>query len=295
MRKEYELDIDKKSQWKIFTSHSISNVLPFRIEECGIFYAKSEFYTEGEEINNYLLLYTISGEGYCNYRNNKQILRPNSVVLINCMEPFYVRTLEKGWCYFWMHFNGAMVEKYMESMMEEQADIIMVNDDQMIVKNFEELLNYPVLLDRNLSYYVSNNISNILTGALLNKEISEKVASTSRYSNTIVAVTEYIEQHYKEEITIDDLLEVVHLSKYYFIKTFKKIMGTTPYDYLLNYRISKSKIILRTTEQSISEVAETVGFSSLNNFIIQFKRNVGTTPGLYRRTQVSINRDSLIE
>lgn len=295
MRKEYELDIDKKSKWKIFTSNSICDVLPFNIEECGLFHAKSEFFTEGEEINNYLLIYTISGHGYCNYRNNKQILKPNSVILINCLEKFYVKTLETEWGYLWMHFKGTAMDKYMEFIMKENADIILLNDDHLLLKNFDHLLNYPILLDVNLGYYVSNNISNILTCIIQNRENKKLVSPLGRYNNIITLVLDYIEQHYMEDIMIDDFLEIAHLSKYYFIKTFKKMMGTTPYDYLINYRISKSKILLRTTDKSITTVAYEVGFPSINNFITQFKKNVGTTPSVYKRTQVSILKDYLIE
>jgi len=293
MRKEYELDIDKKSKWKIFTSSSMSSVLPFTIEECGLFHAKSEFFTEGEGINNYLLLYTLAGDGYCSYRNNKQILKPNSVIIIHCMEQFYVKPLESEWSYLWMHFNGSSMDKYMEYIMEEDANCIMLNDDRLLVKGFEELLNYPNLLDMNLSYYVSNIISNILTCIIKNKEQEDTVSSIGKYETIITSIHEYIEQHYMEDIGIEDFLEVAHLSKYYFIKIFKKMTGSTPYDYFIDFLISKSKILLRTTDESIADIAYKVGFPSVNNFIIQFKKNVGTTPNVYRRTQVAVLKDYL--
>ncbi|WP_099468372.1 AraC family transcriptional regulator [Konateibacter massiliensis] len=294
MRKEYELDIDKKSKWKIFTSASICDSLPFNIEECGLFHAKSDFFTEGDGINNYLLLYTVSGEGYCNYRGNKQILRPNSAILINCLEPFYVKTLESEWGYLWMHFKGSSMAAYMDYIMEENADSILLSDDRTLLKSFEEILSFPIFLDMNLGYYISNNISNILTCMIQNKELKDSTSPSARHSTIISLVTDYIGEHYQEDITIEDFLDIAHLSKYYFIKIFKKIMGTTPYDYLINYRISRSKILLRTTDKAISEIAYDVGFPSTNNFIIQFKRNVGVTPNVYRKSQISIFKNSLL-
>ena len=89
------------------------------------------------------------------------------------------------------------------------------------------------------------------------------------------------------------LAEKVHLSKHYMIKRFKSVTGETPYNYLLNYRISQAKIMLRISDYSISEIAEKIGFASLNNFIIQFKRKENITPRAYREKQSAQIKDLL--
>ena len=83
-------------------------------------------------------------------------------------------------------------------------------------------------------------------------------------------------------ITVDDITEHIKISKYHFIRLFKKQMGVTPYEYLINYRINQAKILLQTTSRSLFEISYDVGYKSKSNFVAQFKTLVGTTPAKYR-------------
>lgn len=85
-------------------------------------------------------------------------------------------------------------------------------------------------------------------------------------------VIDFIQNNYSDSISIDDMIQNIHISKYHFIRLFRRIMGTTPYNYLTNYRINKSKLLLRTTNKSIAEISEECGFLDTSNFISQFKR-----------------------
>ncbi len=99
----------------------------------------------------------------------------------------------------------------------------------------------------------------------------------------MAAAVEYIRAHYAEPITVDDMLRALPLSKYYFIRTFRRVMGTTPYSYLTVYRINHAKVLLRSTRQSIEQIAEDCGFRDASNFIAHFKKCIGQTPAAYRR------------
>ncbi|WP_236746345.1 helix-turn-helix transcriptional regulator [Mycobacteroides abscessus] len=69
-----------------------------------------------------------------------------------------------------------------------------------------------------------------------------------------------------------------------FTKSFTATFRTTPYQYVLDRRISKAKTPLTTTALSMTEIALTVGFSSPSHFATTFKGRVGTTPSSYRST-----------
>ena len=96
-------------------------------------------------------------------------------------------------------------------------------------------------------------------------------------------VIDFIQNNYSDSISIDDMIQNIHISKYHFIRLFHRIMGTTPYNYLTNYRINKSKLLLRTTNKSIAEISEECGFLDTSNFISQFKQNTNQKPTDYRR------------
>lgn len=293
MRKDYTLDIDKKSKWVIYSAGAIENYLPFRLEECGMFCAKGDFFTEGEDIPNYLLMYTVSGAGYCHYNDKKQLLEPNTAILINCKNQFYVKTLEKEWNYYWFHFSGIAMEQYYGYISDKLVQIQLEADNREITNDFEELLGLQEVLDLQQSYLVSNILSNILTCLIRNKDLGEEKRAEDAGRNVIKSIKTYIEDHYSEEVSLEVLAEKVHLSKHYMIKRFKSVTGETPYNYLLNYRISQAKIMLRISDYSISEIAEKIGFASLNNFIIQFKRKENITPRAYREKQSAQIKDLL--
>ena len=95
-------------------------------------------------------------------------------------------------------------------------------------------------------------------------------------------VLDHIEHHLSEEITLDDLCELVGLERSYLITRFKKSFGFSPMRYVGIVRVERAKLLLSTTDKSITEVAYEVGFGSIHYFCRYFKRSVGVPPNEYR-------------
>ena len=93
----------------------------------------------------------------------------------------------------------------------------------------------------------------------------------------------FIATHYQNHITVDDICSEVCLSKYCFCKIFKQHTGTTLHQYLIGYRIQKSKELLAYSKIPINSVSAASGFNNLLTFYRSFKENAGMTPGNYRR------------
>ena len=98
----------------------------------------------------------------------------------------------------------------------------------------------------------------------------------------ILQVASYMNQHYTENLPIETLSEMCGISKNYFISSFKKVIGETPHNYLIKLRISKARILLETTDESIQEIASQCGFQKANTFSSLFKSITGSTPTEYR-------------
>ena len=96
-------------------------------------------------------------------------------------------------------------------------------------------------------------------------------------------ILKYVEDHYPERITIDDMAELTYYSKSHFMKFFKQHMGTGFTDYLNNYRLAMAKRLLRTSDRSILEIAGQSGFENLSYFNRIFKRKYGISPGKARK------------
>ena len=74
------------------------------------------------------------------------------------------------------------------------------------------------------------------------------------------------------------------MSKSYFLRLFRRYMGTTPYNYLVNFRITQAKELLVLTDHSVSEIAQEVGFGDASNFSTRFAKATGQSPLQYRKS-----------
>ena len=98
------------------------------------------------------------------------------------------------------------------------------------------------------------------------------------------AVKRYIDQHFKESLTLEQLAEDAHMNKYYLSHAFKREYGTSPINYMITKRIEESKYLLAETDLSMSQIAQLLGFSSLSYFSQVFRRTQATTPMEYRQS-----------
>lgn len=96
-------------------------------------------------------------------------------------------------------------------------------------------------------------------------------------------IRRYIDNHFKEALTLDHLAELAHLNKYYLSHAFRREFGTSPISYLISRRLDESRFLLRNTDHSLSLIAEILGFSSLSYFSQCFRREEGISPTEYRR------------
>jgi AraC-like DNA-binding protein/ligand-binding sensor protein len=93
----------------------------------------------------------------------------------------------------------------------------------------------------------------------------------------------YIRDHIGEHISLDEVARFVHLSPSYFSRLFKSETGQTFSEHLQTIRIECAKSMLKLEQNSLTQIAEQVGFFDQSHFIKAFKQAVGVTPGLYRR------------
>lgn len=96
-------------------------------------------------------------------------------------------------------------------------------------------------------------------------------------------VRRYIDNHFKENLCLDELAALAHINKYYLSHAFQKEFGTSPISYLISRRIQESRYLLTDTDHTLSQIAHILGFSSLSYFSQSFRRLEGVSPMEYRR------------
>jgi AraC family transcriptional regulator len=96
-------------------------------------------------------------------------------------------------------------------------------------------------------------------------------------------VCDYVEEHLDQDLSLDDLADTVDMNPYHFLRLFKAATGITPYQYVIQQRIERAKVLLKTTEWTVLRVGLEVGYDSPSHFSRLFKREVGVSPSVYRR------------
>lgn len=91
----------------------------------------------------------------------------------------------------------------------------------------------------------------------------------------------YIDSHLSENITLEEIANVAHMSKNYFCRIFKKLNGMSPWDYITVKRIEHAVMLLNTTDLTRLEIAQRCGYNNTSNFYYAFKKVTGKAPGDY--------------
>ncbi|KMY31604.1 AraC family transcriptional regulator [Lysinibacillus xylanilyticus] len=121
----------------------------------------------------------------------------------------------------------------------------------------------------------------ILSQSMLTEEILDPAIIVQH--DRAKEMLDYLHAHYQEKISLENLAAHVFLSRAECSRFFKKMVGMTPFTYLLHYRLRKSMELLRDSEQSITTIATTTGFSTVSYYIEKFKKYTGYSPHVYRK------------
>lgn len=149
--------------------------------------------------------------------------------------------------------------------------------ERLIKVNREERFGYEIemyaIILKIWQFIVQNN------EAILSASASVTFADKQR----IKALTTFIHKNYMESISLTEIACSDHISKGECCRVFQRVLGTTPFAYLINYRIHQGMKMLATTDHNISEIAQSVGFGSGSYFTECFKKKMHCSPTQYRK------------
>lgn len=282
---DYKLDISKNSFMRVFSDDTMARSFPFTLHEEGYFEAGSEYFTVRDFKPMYLLMYTVSGGGVVQVGGKLRHLDAGHAIFINCRVPHEYRTVstDQPWCFHYIHIDSASLAGYAPVLLND-ITVVKIGETLRMEHYFNEIHSISRDEDSVKKYarltHIIAAILSIMVGSAEETETGDIATD-----NVITNVCSYIEEHLNETISIEQLSQMVHLSKFYFIRLFKKHMGVSPYHYVQIARINQAKKLLVTTSYRINEIAEMTGFPSAARFTRLFSESVGMTPSHYRQTR----------
>lgn len=223
------------------------------------------------------------GEGWLNIDGTEYSPKPGQWFLMpQGVKQSYSNTDGPRFTKYWCHFTARIGDYNLFDLLKAPF-CIDVRDDAEPVRLFRDLLSTvesdsiasPLLakaaLHRLIAYYLEHAYR------------SEDGIQPTAVSEPLQAVVDYIHAHYRDNLTIRQLAEKVHLHPNYFIRVFKRHFGDSPIQFVNKKRIDEAKWLLTTTNLPLAEIGRSVGIPDIYYLSKLFRSITGFPPSAYRQ------------
>ncbi|QZY56474.1 AraC family transcriptional regulator [Crassaminicella profunda] len=231
--------------------------------------------------------------------NQKIILEPGEGIMVNSNILHQIKPYNNNNCMmFSIVFDPTLIggtqqslieKKYLNPIIESSnLKFIYLKPTVQWQKNILKYLEEVFFLSNQKTYGYELEMRNFMSSLWLNliKEVKEEIKdSTSAVSHDeerVKSALQYIHKYYSDNILLDNIARAANISKSECCRSFKRILRVTPFEYLMEYRISKASEQLLKSKESISNIAFNVGFNGISYFGKVFKKYMNCTPSEYR-------------
>lgn len=275
-------DRSRQKYWPVLKTKQ-AHLLPFIMTGIGDYICDSNYYTRRHGMEECLLLYTLEGEGIIQYDDREFSLLPGYAVVLDCRRFHYYATKGEEWRFLWIHFAGKCAFDYVDLLNADKAEALFLGRRYALQNEHEKLTSYTFHFNLQAELEISVILQRVMTDLIDLKKRDVFSLKYGDYREKLEESISWLQKHYNQEIMVEQLARICHLSKYYYIKVFKAYTGQTPYDYLVGYRLMQSQQMLLQSNRTVAQIASDCGFGECKNFIACFKNRAGMTPLQYRK------------
>lgn len=238
--------------------------------------------------NHYLFHYVISGTGtlYADDSNGVtqtyHIKSKQGFMIFPGQINTYVADKDLPWEYAWIEFDGLRVKEIMETAgLTIDNPVYRAHSKDLR----EEMLNEMLYLTENKDAPPFHLIGHLylIIDYLMRSASDRVIPKGSRLRDFYIhEALSFIDHNFQNDITVEDIAAVCGLNRSYFGKIFKDVIGKTPQEFLLNYRMVKAAELLKLTSLSIGDISNAVGYENQLHFSRAFKNVYGISPREWR-------------
>ena len=225
--------------------------------------------------NLYIIHYVISGKGYF---NGNPVCAGQGFLITPNMREHYYPDKENPWEFLWVISNDKKMEKLFELFGADKNTNIFNYDYASDVKKLSSDL-------KNANTSVRNSFEVLELFLRIFKHHPNEVATLSKKTNAeiyIESAVKYISSNLYLPITVRELTKFLGVSQPYLYTIFKKHLFTSPKQYILDKKLLYAEKLLKTTNMSVTDIANSVGFQDVLSFSKLFKLKTGLSPQNYR-------------
>ena len=237
------------------------------------------------------IFYVLNGRGTFQIENHPYPVEKNSLFIINPLIPHYEISSDTdpldliilGVENIQFFMPNDLLTHYEQERTSDSAHYFRSIDPHRnmlsALRNIEKELSNP---DEYSALAVTTYLSLLLLLIRDETDISFSRPENAHYSQPVAAAKKYMDTYFSEPITLDMLAQRTFVSKFYLVHNFKKEIGQSPINYLMNVRISFAKLFLENSDYSIKKISELSGFNDYAYFSTVFRKLTGYAPKQYR-------------
>lgn len=278
--KTNETGVLKRSDLYFSTPSPTAMNLYYYPISAGHFYCNNKYHVKRKSFDSILITHVINGVITFVQDNKTFTARKGETVVLDCFQPheYYADDSAEQ---IWVHINGQNSIAFYKEIIKNEGNIIRVSDSKHIEKLLFRIYDNLSSNNKPSEITLSLDIYKILAELLNPFHVSKN--NNASYEDSIQDAKKYIIEHLNENLTVQNISNVIHMSPSHFSRIFKQQTGFSPYDFVLISRLNRAKDYLQKTDMSISQIAYEIGFNSESNFIYFFTKNTGQSPGKFRK------------
>ena len=222
-----------------------------------------------------------SGEGTLKVDENVFIIKKGSFFYLmpNTPHEYYGNT--DKWEVEWIAFSGNQVDNILAELKFDRSKVgILSNFDK--IQSFFNKIFVTMRLDDNSGKFISSSVLYEILVELYTMMHSKHEVETLEGKRIVDDVKLYIDDHYNQYISIDELSELVTVTPQYLCKMFKRYLNLRPFQYIAMKRIQHAKNLLLYNNMSVNDIAHWVGYNDCSYFCAIFKKYEMISPSEFR-------------
>lgn len=233
---------------------------------------------------DFQLLYIASGKAHFHFKGKEEIVTAGHMVLYRPKEEqkyeYYGEDQTEA---YWVHFTGGNVTNILRSYgLTDDKKVFYCGSGIEYQGIFRNMINELQMCRENYAEMLEMQLRQIFI--MLNRFFSTTQKTDNiRVAEEIDKATLYFNEHYNDDISIDEYADNNHMSVSWFIRNFKQCTGFTPMQYILSKRIYHAEILLQDPNYNITEISQIIGYDNPLYFSRIFKKAKGLSPSDYRK------------